>query len=212
MVAEVRVSLSSIYVSHCPSPHHPLPPFFLSLFSLSLSVRRGHPFLSLLQFHPLTLPLNLSISPPPRPCFLPLFMCLLKIVRPAADAILLHSAGPLSPVGRAMTHSLSLSLVLSLLSLVTYLPFCRSLQVSLSPSLPPSPFLQCAHEPTDVQLPTTSARSEANTKVSEGSTAMSKRMTDTLLHNEQTAPGRDRILISHALLIKAGLLDTCRVS
>lgn len=32
---------------------------------------------------------------------------------------------------------------------------------------------------------------------------MSERVTDTLLHNEQTAPGRDRILILHALLIKA---------
>lgn len=45
-----------------------------------------------------------------------------------------------------------------------------------------------------------------------GSTAMSKRMNDTLLHNEQTALGRDQILTLRALLTKAGLLDVSRVS
>lgn len=40
-----------------------------------------------------------------------------------------------------------------------------------------------------------------------GSMMMSKRMTDSLLHNERTALGRDKILILHTLLIKTRVLE-----
>lgn len=136
-VAEVRVSLSSIYVSHCPSPHHPLPPSLLSL-SLSLCATRT-PLPVLTSVSPPDTSFQSKYQPTPRPSFLPLFMCLLKIVRPAADAILLHSAGPLSPVGRAMTHSLSRSLSTFPSYLPTFLQISPSLPLALPSSLSLSP-------------------------------------------------------------------------
>lgn len=99
---------------------------------------------------------------------------------------------------------LSLCLALSLSTLPSYLPTF----LQISQSLPPSPFfsLHCAHAPTDVQLSATAERGTVNSKVGDGEHGYVASMEQTLLHNEQTALGRDGILILYALLTKAGLL------
>lgn len=110
-----------------------------------LSVWWGYPFLSSapLQIHPsqqcysfcppilsissLSLFFSLSLS-----LFLPLFMCLLKL-----SDLLLTPSSSTQPAHSVLWDELWLILSLhpSPPSLVTYLPFCSSLQVSLSPLL-----------------------------------------------------------------------------
>lgn len=86
--------------------------------------------------------------------FLPLFMCLLKL-----SDLLLTPSSSTQPAHSVLWDELWLILSLhpSPPSLVTYLPFCSSLQVSLS--------LPCSHKLTDVWVAATWARAGRGKKL-----------------------------------------------
>lgn len=135
-------------------------------------------------------------------------MCLLKL-----SDLLLTPSSSTQPAHSVLWDALWLILSLhpSPPSLVTYLPFCSSLQVSLSPLLSQTNgcIVLCyvwgnmkkEHEEKKKDWRIKTRKWVMQRKM------LAKWMTDSLLHNERMAVGRDKILVLHALLIKARVLE-----